>query len=128
MIINNDRARRIQKIVDTVPGVTSSIATPPDRFRYPTIAIIWDQDAWGYTAEDCAKQLLEGTPSIVVLTDYNPEWTLTRPGAHRSTKEFPEYQGVNSLRIVSGTLQPGEDIIVAKRLRQLLLSARSRHT
>lgn len=125
----SDRARRIKKIVDTVPGVTSSIATPPNRFRYPTIAINWDQDAWGYTAQDCANELLEGTPSIVVLTNYNPEWALTRPGAHPPAKEFPRHQAadrVDRLRIVTGTLQPGEDIIVARRVRQLLSSARSR--
>lgn len=125
----NDRASRIKKFVDTVPGVTSSIVTPTDRFRYPTITIDWDQEAWGYTTEDCAEQLLEGTPSIVVLTNSNPEWTLTRPGAHRSPKEFPDsqYEGIDRLQIVSGTLQPGEDIIVAKRLRQLLSAARARH-
>lgn len=123
----NGRVQHIQKIVETVPGVTSSIRTPPGGNSYPTITINWDQSAWGYTAEDCAKQLLEGTPSIAVLTDDNPSGVLDRPGAHRPARSSSGPRRVNRLRIVSMTLQPGEDIIVARRVRQLLSSARSRH-
>jgi L-seryl-tRNA(Ser) seleniumtransferase len=63
--------------------------------------------------------LLEGTPSIAVLTEDNPSDVLSRkqtaPGPHRHE---------DKLQIVSMTLRPGEEIIIGQRLRQLLTQAR----
>lgn len=122
----NGRVQRIQKIVETVPGVTTSIATPPGGNSYPTITVIWDQQAWKYTTEDCAKELLDGTPSIAVLTDDNPSGVLSRPGATRPHRKSPKTPRPDQLQIVSMTLKPGEEIIVGRRLRQVLSAARSK--
>jgi L-seryl-tRNA(Ser) seleniumtransferase len=74
-----------------------------------------------YTTADCAKQLLDGTPSIAVLTEDNPSDVLSQKPTHRqSSKETSD----DKLQIVSMTLKPGEEIIVGKRLRQLLTEAR----
>lgn len=114
------RVERIQKLVDTVPGVQTSIATPPGGNSYPTLTVAWDQAGWGYTMRDCARDLLEGSPSIAVLTNDNPSDVLGR-------KPLPvKAPGLTNdkLQIISMTLQPGEDIIVGRRLRQLLSAAR----
>src|SRR6185312_1759405 len=37
------RVERIAKLVDTVPGVTTSIATPPTGNSYPTLTVQWDE-------------------------------------------------------------------------------------
>lgn len=121
----NGRVERIQKLVNTVPGVSTSIATPPGGNSYPTLTVTWDQDAWGYSVQDCAHQLLDGTPSIAVLTNDNPSDVLSRdPNYHRhhASKGSAE----DKLQIISMTLRPGEEIIVGKRLRQLLSEARAR--
>src|SRR6516225_11139096 len=39
----NERAARIAKLVETVPGVTTGIYTPDDGNRYPTLRVSWDQ-------------------------------------------------------------------------------------
>jgi uncharacterized pyridoxal phosphate-dependent enzyme len=122
------RVERIKKIVDTAPGVTSSIATPPGGNSYPTLTVMWDEKGWGYTTADCAKQLLDGTPSIAVLTDDNPSGVLSRSGAHRPPRKSPKTPRPDRLQIISMTLKPGEEIIVGKRLRQVLSAARANRT
>jgi L-seryl-tRNA(Ser) seleniumtransferase len=114
------RVQRIATLVGTVPGVETKIYTPEEN-QYPTLIVSWDQKAWRYTTADCAKQLLDGTPSIAVLTEDNPSDVLSQKPTHRkSTKDASD----DKLQIVSMTLKPGEEIIVGKRLRQLLAEAR----
>ena len=117
------RVERIARLVGSVPGVKTQIYTPVDENCYPTLAISWDQKGWAFSTEDCAKQLLDGTPSIAVLTDDNPSGVLDRE--HRK-KNGADDRRPDRLRIVSMTLRPGEEIIVAKRIRQLLAAARRR--
>ena len=68
----NERALRIQKLVDTVPGVTTKVEIPEGGNRYPTLVVSWDEQAWGFTVADCDRQLREGEPRIEVLTASNP--------------------------------------------------------
>lgn len=120
----NGRVERIQKLVQTVSGVTMSIATPEGGNSYPTLTVTWDQNAWGYSIADCARQLLDGTPSIAVLTDDNPSDVLGRDPARR--RQRASKGGANDkLQIISMTLKPGEEIIVGRRLRQLLSEAKA---
>lgn len=120
----NGRVERIQKLVQTVPGVNTSIATPTGGNSYPTLTVTWDEAGWKYSTAECAKDLLEGTPSIAVLTNDNPSDVLSRDPAFR--RKSHKEAGPDQLQIISMTLKPGEEIIVGKRLRQLLSSARSR--
>ncbi|MHB1938393.1 MAG: aminotransferase class V-fold PLP-dependent enzyme [Acidobacteriaceae bacterium] len=115
------RVERIQKLVDTVPGVTTSIMTPQDGNSYPTLSVMWDEAKFGLTVAQCAQQLHDGDPRIEVLTDSNPSGVLARlkNDSTRHRRSHP-----NPLQIVSMTLQPGEDLIVGNRLRQVLNKAR----
>jgi L-seryl-tRNA(Ser) seleniumtransferase len=112
------RVQRIATLVGTVPGVETKVFTPEEN-QCPTLSISWDQRAWRYTTADCAKQLLEGTPGIAVLTEDNPSDVLSqKPSAARAPRKD------DKLQIVSMTLRPGEEIIVGKRLKELLTQAR----
>jgi L-seryl-tRNA(Ser) seleniumtransferase len=116
------RVERIQKLVVTVPGVTTSIETPQDENSYPTLTVAWDEKKFGLTVAQCDQQLREGEPRIEVLTNSNPSGVLARIGdddPHRQRREPP-----NHVQIISMTLQPGEDLIVGNRLRQILDKAR----
>jgi seryl-tRNA(Sec) selenium transferase len=116
------RVERIQKLVVTVPGVTTSIETPQDENSYPTLTVGWDEKKFGLTVAQCDQQLREGEPRIEVLTNSNPSGVLARirdNGPHRQQREHP-----NQVQIISMTLQPGEDLIVGNRLRQILDKAR----
>jgi L-seryl-tRNA(Ser) seleniumtransferase len=112
------RVKRIAKLVETVPGVKANIYVPEGGNRYPTLRVTWDEEAWKFNVGDCARKLSEGEPRIEVLTASNPSGVLARlhndsidPGAE------------NHLEIISMSLQPGEDLIVGKQLRAVLLAA-----
>jgi L-seryl-tRNA(Ser) seleniumtransferase len=115
------RVQRIATLVGTVPGVHTELFTPTDANQYPTLNVTWDQAEWGYTTADCVKELLDGTPSIAVMSNDNPSDVLIRIPVqdHESHHE-------NKLQIISMTLKPGEDIVVGKRLRELLSAARDK--
>src|SRR5438105_5904446 len=68
----NDRIDRIRKLVETVPGVTTDVYVPADGNRYPTLKVSWDQQAWGYSLNDCVAELRAGSPVIEVLGTDNP--------------------------------------------------------
>jgi hypothetical protein len=70
----------------------------------------------------CDQQLREGEPRIDVSTSTNPSGVLARAGLTESGSQ--KVGRSNHLRILSLTLQPGEELIVGNRLRQVLDKAR----
>ena len=120
------RVQRIAKIVETVPGVTSEIRIPEGGNRYPTLTVKWDEDAFKFTVADCDQQLREGDPRIEVLTASNPSLVpAVREGWQPGRK--PPLRA-NRLQIISMTLQDGEELIVGRRLRDILNGARKKAT
>lgn len=115
----NERVNRIAKLVDTVPGVTTKIYVPKGGNRYPTLRVSWDEKAWNFSVADCAKKLSDGEPRIEVLTAGNPSGVLAR-----LEKDFTRPGAENHLEIISMSLKPGEDLIVGRRLREVLSAAR----
>jgi L-seryl-tRNA(Ser) seleniumtransferase len=116
----NERVQRIAKIVEIVPGVTTAISIPEDKNCYPTLTVSWNEQAWGFNVADCVRALREGDPRIEVLTAGNPAMVSVLDPRDDS-KPLPRY---GWLQIVSMTLQPGEDLIVGQRLREILGAAR----
>ena len=116
------RVERIAKLVQTVPGVTTSIKIPEEGNSYPTLTVMWDEKRFGLTVAQCDQHLREGNPRIEVLTDNNPSLVpAVREGDDPKTKQEA---GPNQLQIVSMTLRAGEDLTVGNRLRQILANAR----
>jgi L-seryl-tRNA(Ser) seleniumtransferase len=115
------RVERIAKLVQTVPGVTTSIEIPEGGNSYPTLTVVWDEDRFGLTVAQCDQHLREGQPRIEVLTSNNPSVVrVVREGNDTKTKQARP----NQLKIVSMTLRAGEDLTVGNRLRQILANAR----
>ena len=121
----NARVDRIAKLVETVPGVTTSVYIPDDGNRYPTLKVSWDEAVWGYSITDCVQQLRGGDPVIEVLGADNPSLVpAVREGIQKAKPTRKERQRVNHIELVSMTIQPGEEMIVGQRLRELLSAAR----
>ncbi|MBI3666013.1 MAG: aminotransferase class V-fold PLP-dependent enzyme [Acidobacteria bacterium] len=118
------RVERIQKLVETVPGVTTEIRIPEGGNRYPTLIVRWDEKAFGFTVADCDRKLREGDPRIEALTSNNPSLVpAVREGREpKGDSKSPERR--DQLEIVSMTLQPGDDLMVGRRLREILSAAR----
>jgi len=116
----NVRIDRIRKLVETVPGVTTSTYVPEDGNRYPTLRVKWDQQAWGFSISDCVGELRASDPVIEVLGADNPSLvTAVREGNPNSKEpKVPDH-----IELVSMTIKPGEEMIVGRRLRAVLSAA-----
>jgi hypothetical protein len=118
----NARVQKIAKLVQTVPGVSTKIYVPEEGNSYPTLRVNWDEQKFGLTVAQCDEQLRQGNPRIEVLSNSNPSMV---PGVEEG--DNPKHEPPNNqLEIVSMTLQNGEDLIVGRRLREILSNARSR--
>ncbi len=118
------RVKRIEKLVATVPGVTTSIEIPQEGNSYPTLNVNWNEEQFGLTVAQCDQQLREGDPRIEVLTNTNP--SLVPAVQEGADPKKSQTKRPNHLQIISMTLQPGEDLIVGNRLRRILETARKR--
>jgi L-seryl-tRNA(Ser) seleniumtransferase len=119
----NARIDRIAKLVDTVPGVKTDTYIPDDGNRYPTLRVSWDQQGWGFSVNDCVHKLREGDPVIEVLGADNPSLVpAVREGFPKPDKK--ENKVPSRIELISMTIQPGEEIIVGQRLREILSAAR----
>jgi L-seryl-tRNA(Ser) seleniumtransferase len=83
------------------------------------LTVTWDERKWNFSVADCDRQLREGNPRIEVLTASNPS-LVSAVSEHHDSKTPPP----NKLQIVSLTMQPGEELIVGRRLREILNTAR----
>jgi uncharacterized pyridoxal phosphate-dependent enzyme len=118
----NARVQKIAKLAETVPGVSTNIYVPEEGNSYPTLRVDWDEQKFGLTVAQCDQDLRDGTPRIEVLTNSNPSMV---PAVHEGNN--PKHEPPkNRLEIVSMTLQDGEDLIVGRRLREILNTARAR--
>ena len=94
------RAEAIQKSAADVPGVKAEIFIPEVANHVPHVRISWDAAARGMTAADVVRALGDGEPSI-----------RTR------------YEG-GAVVVGVWMMRPGEEKIVARRLRQVLSEPR----
>ena len=88
----------MEKTISSVPGVRTGRFVPEVANHVPHLYLQWDEKAMGLTREDFVKKLREGEPSIECLPD-----------------EYPQ-----GLSVTPYMLQPGEEVIVASRLREIL--------
>jgi L-seryl-tRNA(Ser) seleniumtransferase len=94
--------RRIADRLTGVPTVKTEFIPNLDPSHSPRLSVQWDEGKFGLTVADMVTQLREGEPAIVTadMTRFRPHW--------------------KGLGIFANQLRPGEDAIVAKRVRQIL--------
>ena len=114
---SQNRLARIAKLVETVPGVTTSVTVRGADIMYPYLAVKWDEAQFGLTVAQCAQQLRDGEPRIEV-------WTNSNPSGVKYEKQQSSTPHPDIFRIDSMTMEAGEDLIIGKRLRQVLNKAR----
>ena len=94
------RCKTVADLVTPVKGVKTEVFVPEIANSVPHLRITWDYAASGLTPADVVKQLRDGEPRIEV-----------RPGAK------------DAIEIAVWMLDPGEEQIVGRRLREILKKA-----
>jgi len=96
------RLQAMEKILTSVPGVQVGRFVPEVANHVPHLYAKWDEKEHGITKAECAKQLREGEPSIEVLEN-----------------DYPQGMSVTPFM-----MKPGEELIVARRIKGILFQAR----
>jgi L-seryl-tRNA(Ser) seleniumtransferase len=108
------RAERIAEHVKSIPTVETKIFVPPVANHVPHLLITYDMNRITISATEVMRRMREGSPRI----ELNPS-----TGGGPASAGLP---GGNNVIVVGvWMLQPGEDQIVARRLQEVLHSARS---
>ena len=107
------RADKIAAMLKDVPTVTTEVSVPPVANHVPHLAIRYDRSRVKVSARDVMLELRKGSPSI----ELNPS-TGQRSGASAGIRTDE-----NTIVVGVWMLQPGEDAIVGKRLKEVLTRA-----
>ena len=89
----------ISESAKSVAGVETEIHVPPYANHVPSLRVTWDESVVKITKEEARKQLREGHPSIQTVG------------------------GRNDIGITTWMMDPGQERIVAKRLKEILANA-----
>jgi uncharacterized pyridoxal phosphate-dependent enzyme len=106
------RANRIAAALRDIPTLKSEIFIPPIANNVPHLLIRYDQQRVKISPKEVARQLHAGTPSI----ELNPA-----TGSAEGSAGIPN--DANKIVVGVWMLEPGEDVIVARRLREVLTKA-----
>jgi L-seryl-tRNA(Ser) seleniumtransferase len=106
------RADRIAEHLKDIPTLQAKTFVPPVANQVPHLVIRYDQQRVRILPLDVAVQLRQGTPAI----ELNPA-----TGRNEGSTGLPSDAGT----VVVGVwmLEPGEDMIVARRLKEVLTKA-----
>lgn len=96
-----DRIALINDEVKSISGVTTEVEVPPVANHTPSLTIAWDSSRIKLTKESLGEKLRFGTPSV----------------------ETVSWEKDNSIRVTVFMLKPGQEKIVAKRIREELTLA-----
>ncbi len=118
------RLQYIAKAVKAIPGVQTRIYYRKVGNEVPHLAVLWDERAFGLTKEQCIEALRNGDPHIEVYNGMGRE--LARR-AEPQPKQQPQIGDADYvISITSNTLQPGDERLVARRLKEILEPASGR--
>jgi len=106
------RAERIAAALKDVPTLTHEIVVPPLANAVPHLVIRYDQTRVRKTPLEVWQILREGSPAI----ELNPS-----TGRKPASAGMPG--GEDMIVVGVWMLQPGEDLLVGRRLREVLLKA-----
>ncbi len=106
------RADRIAAHLKGVPTLETKVAVPPVANQVPHLLIRYDQQRVKISPREVKEQLAKGNPAI----ELNPV-----TGSKEGSAGLPT--DGNTIVVGVWMLQPGEEMIVARRLRDVLMSA-----
>lgn len=107
-----DKIAYIQNSIKDIDGLTMRVAVNPLGNHTPSLRITWDDKKINLTGQEMQNRLRFGNPSIEAgfsgLPMFNGQATPPPPGS----------KGANSVSVTVWMMNPGEEKIVARRLRE----------
>lgn len=107
------RADKIAAMLKDIPTVKTEVSVPPIANHVPHLYIRYSQDRVKISARNVMRELQKGTPAI----ELNPST------GQRSAASAGIQTDENTIVVGVWMLQPGEDAIVGKRLKEVLSKA-----
>ena len=108
------RCEIISRIVKDVPTLQTSIVVPTIANHVPHLVLTYDPATLHITPREVRQRLLTGTPVI----ELNPH-----TGSTRASQGMPGTP--NALVVTTWMLQPGDEVIVGRQIRKVLLKPES---
>jgi seryl-tRNA(Sec) selenium transferase len=96
-----DKIALINNNIKTIAGVSTEVVVPPTDNNMPTLQISWDPDKIPLTHTQMGGKLRSGDPAVEVIS----------------------WEKDHTIRVAMHCLQDGEEKIVARRLKEELISA-----
>jgi L-seryl-tRNA(Ser) seleniumtransferase len=106
------RAERIARQLRDLPTLTTEIFVPPVANHVPHLMIRYDQQRIGIKPADVAIALRNGQPSIEL-----------NPGTGRASGAAGLHSDENTIVVGPWMMKPGDDVVVGRRLREVLHGA-----
>lgn len=113
----------IDNAVKSLKGITTGISVPLLGNITPTLKIDWDPAVVKITGKELRERLRQGNPSIEAGFDGLPLYPNQKGSESISVAEEAKLQGENTVRITVWMMKPGEEKIVASRLKEELSRA-----
>ncbi|MFN8573899.1 MAG: aminotransferase class V-fold PLP-dependent enzyme [Gemmatimonadaceae bacterium] len=107
------RADRIVSFIRDLPSITTEVVVPAVANHVPHLLIRYDQQRIGITPVDVALALRNGKPSIEL-----------NPGTGHASGAAGLHSDERTIVIGPWMMKPGDDVIVGRRLREVLAGAR----
>jgi uncharacterized pyridoxal phosphate-dependent enzyme len=104
------RANKIAAMLKDVPGLTTEVSVPPLANHVPHLLIRYSQDRVKVSPREVMTELRKGSPSI----ELNPSTGRNSPASAGMTTD------ANTIVVGVWMLQPGEEVIVGRRLKEVL--------
>jgi uncharacterized pyridoxal phosphate-dependent enzyme len=118
------RLQYIAKAVNAIPGVRSEIFYRKIGNEVPHLAVYWDERAFSLSKQECIEALRTGEPHIEVYNGMGRE--MVSQLDVQPQREGPSGRTDYQLSITSSTLRPGDEKLVAARLKEILKPASGR--
>ena len=115
------RLNYIAKTLNAIPGVQAQVYYRKVGNEVPHLAVLWDQKAFGLTKAQCVEALRNGEPHIEVYNGMGRE--LVKRSDPQPKQERQQTDAEYVISITSNTLQPGDERLVAQRLKEILKPA-----
>jgi len=91
----------IENAIANLPGISLEVVIPPVANHNPSLKISWDTTKLKFTGRDIGSRLRLGSPSIETI----------------------DWEEEDSIRLTVFMLQPGQEKVVAKRMKEELIAA-----